>query len=44
MRQRRAREDSDPFCRLDERFFEWEDNWEDAANAYAERIVVKRRR
>jgi hypothetical protein len=38
-RQRRPREEWDPFCRLDERFYEWADNWGDTANAYAEQIV-----
>jgi hypothetical protein len=41
MRQRRAREEWDPFCELDERFYEWADNWEDAANAYAGRAVAE---
>ena len=45
MRQRRARETWDPFYKLDERFYESEDNdnWEDLANAYAERTVAKYR-
>ncbi len=33
MRQRRPREEWDPFCELDERFYESTDDWEDAANA-----------
>ena len=37
--QRRAWEEWDPFYQLDERFYEWADNWEDTANAYAERVV-----
>lgn len=41
MRQRGPREEWDLFYQLDERFYEWADNWEDAANAYAERVVVK---
>jgi hypothetical protein len=40
MRQRRPREEWDPFYELDERFYEWADNWEDAANAYAGRAVA----
>jgi hypothetical protein len=39
MPQRGPREKWDPFCQLDERFFEWADNWEDVADAYAERAV-----
>ena len=41
VRQRRPREDWDPFYKLDERFYEWADDWEDAANAYAERVTAK---
>ena len=39
MHQRQARAEWDPFYQLDERFYEW-DNWEDAANAYAGRVVA----
>jgi Domain of unknown function (DUF4375) len=39
LRQRRPREEWDPFYELDKRFYEWADNWEDAANAYAERAT-----
>jgi hypothetical protein len=38
--QRRGREEWDPFYQLDERFYEWADNWEDTANAFAERVVA----
>ena len=41
MRKRGAREEWDPFYQFDERFYEWADNWEDAANAYAEQVVAK---
>jgi hypothetical protein len=40
MRQRSPREEWDPFYELDKRFYEWADNWEDAANDYAERVVA----
>jgi hypothetical protein len=39
-RQRRPREEWDPFYELDKRFYEWADNWEDAANAYAGQAVA----
>jgi hypothetical protein len=39
IRQGRPREEWDPFDKLDERFYEWADNWEDAANAYAGRAA-----
>ncbi len=41
IRQRRPRKEWDPFYELDERFHEWADNWEDTANAYAERVVAE---
>jgi hypothetical protein len=41
VRRGRSREEWDPFCRLDERFYEWldaaPDRWLYAADAYAER-------
>lgn len=40
MRQRCPREEWDPFYQLDVRFFDWADNWEDTANAYAEQVVA----
>jgi hypothetical protein len=40
MRQRGPREAWDPFYKLDERFFEWTDNWEGTANAYAGRFAT----
>jgi hypothetical protein len=40
MSQRRPREEWDPFYKLDERFYEWADNWEDTVNAYAARVAV----
>jgi Domain of unknown function (DUF4375) len=47
IRQRRAREEWDPFSQLDERFYEWAGewggNWEDAANAYAALVVGEER-
>ncbi len=33
------RKEWDPFWKLDERFFEWAGNWEDAANAYADQVA-----
>ena len=42
LRQQRARDEWDPFYQLDQRFFEWAENWEDAANAYAEKAMEKR--
>jgi hypothetical protein len=39
LHQRGPREQRDPFHQLDERFYEW-DNWEDAANAYADHVVT----
>jgi hypothetical protein len=41
VRQRLATEKWDPFYELDLRFYEWAANWEDAANAYAERVVAR---
>jgi hypothetical protein len=43
IRQRRAEGEWHPFHQLDERFFEWADNWEDTANAYAKRAAAKGR-
>lgn|SRR5262245_14812443 len=40
VRQGRTKEKWDPFYELDKRFYEWTDNWEDAANRYAERIIA----
>ena len=40
VRQRRPREEWDPFYKLDERFYKVTDQWEDAANAYAGRAVA----
>jgi len=39
--QRRPREEWDPFYKLDERFYEWADNWEEAANSYAGLAIAK---
>ena len=38
-RERRPGKDWDPFYQLNRRFYEWTDNWEDAANAFAEPLV-----
>jgi hypothetical protein len=38
--QRRPREEWDPFYKLDERFYESTDDWEDAADAYASRVAA----
>jgi hypothetical protein len=35
-------EKSEPFRALDERFYEWADNWNDAANAYAGKVAGPR--
>lgn len=43
-RRARTREEWDPFYELDERFFQWAENWEDAANSYAERAVREGKR
>lgn len=40
IRQGRSRKEWDPFYKLDERFYESTDEWEDAANAYAGRAVA----
>jgi hypothetical protein len=40
-RQGRVREERDPFYELDERFYEWTNKWEGAANSYAERVITK---
>lgn len=40
MRPERPREEWDPFCKLDERFYEAADVWGDAADAYAGRAVA----
>jgi hypothetical protein len=40
LRQRRPREEWNPFYQLDVRFYESTDDWEDAANAYAGRAVA----
>jgi hypothetical protein len=40
MRQRRPREEWDPFYKLDKRFYESTDDWEDAANVYVGRAVA----
>jgi hypothetical protein len=40
LRQRSPREKWDPFYELDNRFYEWADNWEDTANTYTERVVA----
>jgi hypothetical protein len=34
----------DPFYHLDERFYEWTDRWEEAADAYAQRVSAERRK
>jgi hypothetical protein len=43
-RQRRRREEWNPFYSLDERFYDWlhdqPDGWEHAADSYAERVTV----
>jgi hypothetical protein len=41
MRQRRPREEWDPFYELDQRFYESTDDWENAANTYAGRAVAE---
>ncbi len=41
MRQRRVSDGWDPFHQLDEHFYEWADNWDDAANAYAEKAIAR---
>ena|ERR1700722_17639006 len=40
VRDRRPREVWDPFYKLDKRFYESTDDWEDAANTYAGRAVA----
>jgi Domain of unknown function (DUF4375) len=40
-RQGGRREEWDPFYQLDERFYEWSDRWEDAADAYAARVSAE---
>lgn len=39
-RQRRRRDEWDPFYALDERFYEWSDRWQDAADAYANSVTA----
>lgn len=41
MHQRRPREEWDPFYKLDERCFEFSDDWEVAANAFAGRAIAE---
>jgi hypothetical protein len=41
LRQRRPREEWEPFYQLDERFYKWADNWGNAANAYAKQVVTR---
>jgi hypothetical protein len=40
MPQRRPREEWDPFCELDHRFFQSTGDWNDAADAYAGRAIA----
>jgi hypothetical protein len=42
VRHGRVSEEWDPFRELDKRFYEWTDNWEDAANGYAEKFITNR--
>jgi hypothetical protein len=40
-RQCGPRGEWDPFYQLDERFYEWADHWEDAANTYAGQVIAR---
>jgi hypothetical protein len=41
MPQQGPSEQWNPFCKLNQRFFEWTEKWEDTANDYAARVVAK---